>query len=123
MEKIYLDSEKYDEAVEAYRSKYGYDEMSDEEKEAFDMRLDKVIERKDDGGDPSKDTESIDNRSDSDKYRDEIKEKYGYDDLSDDQKRIFDERLDKLIDQETSESEDPDQSEKVLRRILDKKGG
>ena len=117
MEKDYLDSEMYDKAVKAYRSKYGYDTMSDEKKELFDMRLDKIIERKDDGGDSSKDTESVDNRSDSDKYRDEIKYKYGYDDLSDDQKQIFDERLDKLIDQETSEDEDPEQSEKVLRRI------
>lgn len=41
--KIYLSSEEYDTAVDAYRSQHGYDDMSDEEKEAFDERLDKVV--------------------------------------------------------------------------------
>ena len=43
MEKIYLNSEEYDAVVDAYRSKHGYDDMSDEEKEAFDEKLDKVV--------------------------------------------------------------------------------
>lgn len=46
MEKIYLNSEEYDTVVDAYRSRHGYDDMSDEEKEAFDERLDKVVEKK-----------------------------------------------------------------------------
>lgn len=125
MEKIYLNSEEYDAAVDAYRSQHGYDDMSDEEKEAFDERLDKVVAKKDDEADPSENTESteassdnesIDNRSDSDKLRDEFKSQYGYDDMSDEQKRTFDEKLDEVVGQEISEDEDPDQSEKVLRR-------
>lgn len=125
MEKIYLNSEEYDAAVDAYRSQHGYDDMSDEEKEAFDERLDKVVAKNDDGADPSEDTESTDdssdiesadNRSDSDKFRDELKSQYGYDDMSDEQKRAFDEKLDEVVGQETSEDEDPDQPEKVLRR-------
>ena len=125
MEKIYLNSEEYDAAVDAYRNKHGYDDMSDEEKEAFDERLDKVVGKKDDGSDPSDDDEStdasdnresVDNRSDADKLRDDLKNQYGYDDMSDEQKQAFDEKLDEVIGQETSEDEDPDQPEKVLRR-------
>lgn len=125
MEKIYLNSEEYDAAVDAYRNKHGYDDMSDEEKEAFDERLDKVVGKKDDGSDPSDDVEStdasdnresVDNRSDADKLRDDLKNQYGYDDMSDEQKQAFDEKLDEVIGQETSEDEDPDQPEKVLRR-------
>lgn len=122
MEKIYLNSEEYDTVVDAYRSRHGYDDMSDEEKEAFDERLDKVVEKKEDESDSSEDTdtsddsETVDNRSDSDKLRDELKSHYGYDDMSDEQKRAFDEKLDEVIGQESSEDEDPDQPEKILRR-------
>lgn len=125
MVKIYLNSEEFDVAVDAYRSKHGYDDMSDEEKEAFDERLDKVVGKKDDGSDSSDDvestdasdnSESVDNRSDSDKLRDDLKSQYGYDDMSDEQKQAFDEKLDEVIGQETAEDEDPDQPEKVLRR-------
>ena len=62
MEKIYLNSEEYDAAVNAYRNRHGYDDMSDEQKQAFD------------------------------------------------------EKLDEVVGQETSEDEEPDQPEKVLRR-------
>ena len=62
MEKIYLDAKEYDAVIDAYKNQHGYDDMSDEEKEAFDDRLDKVV------------------------------------------------------GQETNEDEDPDQPEKVLRR-------
>lgn len=116
MEKIYLNSEEYDAAVNAYRNRHGYDDMSDEEKEAFDERLDKVVAKKEDGIDPSEDTESVNNHSDSDKLRDELKSQYGYDDMSDEQKQAFDEKLDEVVGQETSEDEEPDQPEKVLRR-------
>lgn len=125
MKKIYLNSEEYDAAVDAYRSKHGYDDMSEEEKDAFDERLDKVLGKNDDGVDSSEDAdstdassdnESIDNRSESDKFRDELRSQYGYDDMSDEQKQAFDEKLDEVVGQETSEDEDPDQPEKVLRR-------
>ena len=85
-------------------------------------RLDKVVAKRDEETDSSEDAESadassdIDNRSDSDKLRDDLKRQYGYEDMSDDQKRAFDERLDEVVGQETNEDEDPDQPEKVLRR-------
>lgn len=125
MEKIYLNSEEYDTVVDAYRSQHGYDDMSDEEKETFDERLDKVVAKKDDETDPCEDTEStdassdtksVDNRSDLDKLRDELKSQYGYNDMSDEQKRAFDEKLDEVVGQETSEDEEPNQPEKVPRR-------
>ena len=125
MEKIYLNSKEYDTVVDAYRSQHGYDDMSNEEKEAFDERLDKVVGNIDDGSDPSDvvesteasdNRESVDNRSDADKLRDDLKNQYGYDDMSDEQKLAFDEKLDKVIGQETAEDEDPDQPEKVLKR-------
>ncbi len=43
MEKIYLNSEEHDTVVDAYRSRHGYDDMSDEQKRAFDEKLDEVI--------------------------------------------------------------------------------
>ncbi len=125
MGKIYLNSKEYDAAVDAYRSQYGYDDMSDEEKEAFDERLDKAVGKKEDGTDPfedtestdvSSDTESVDNCSDPDKLRDKLKSQYGYDDMSDEQKRAFDEVLDEVIGQETGEEGEPDPPEKVLRK-------
>lgn len=125
MEKIYLSSKEYDTVVDAYRSQHGYDDMSNEEKEVFDERLDKVVGKKDDGSDHSDDVEStdasdngesVDNRSDADKLRDDLKSQYGYDDMSDEQKQAFNEKLDEVIGQETAEDEDPDQPEKVLRR-------
>ncbi len=125
MEKIYLDAKEYDAVIDAYKNQHGYDDMSDEEKEAFDDRLDKVVAKRDEETDSSEDAESadtssdadsIDNRSDSDKLRDDLKRQYGYEDMSDDQKRAFDERLDEVVGPETNEDEDPDQPEKVLRR-------
>ena len=126
MAKIMLDPDEYDAAVEAYRDKYGYDDMSDEEKEAFDERLDQAVGRKEDDPDPSEDTDSkeeygdtdyADDRSDTDKFRDEMKSKYGYDDMSDEQKQDFDDKLDQVLGGDSSDGEEePDQHEKVLAR-------
>ena len=46
MEKIYLSPDEYTIVTESYRNKYGYDEMSDDEKAIFDERLSKVVEQK-----------------------------------------------------------------------------
>jgi len=43
MEKIYVNAEQYEAVAEAYREKSGYDDMSEEEKQAFDERLDQVL--------------------------------------------------------------------------------
>ena len=123
MEKIYLDEDKYDAVIDAYRSRHGYEDMSEEEKEAFDARVDKAVAKKDEEADPSENTDptdpsgntdGVDSRSDSDKLKDELRRHYGYENMSDDQKRIFDEKLDEVVEQETS---GPDQPEKVLRRV------
>lgn len=120
MEKMILNSNEYDAVAAAYRDKHGYDDMSDEEKEAFDRRLDQVLERADDEADPREDPESSDPaddpRTDSERLRDELKSHYGYDDMSDAQKQAFDEKLDEVMGTGSAEDDDPDQPEKVLRR-------
>lgn len=57
--------------------------------------------------------------SDRDKLRQELKDRYGYDEMSDEQKRAFDEKLDEVVGAEDSGDDDPGENEigaKVLRR-------
>lgn len=123
MEKLYLNPEEYRAVVAEYRSRYGYDEMSDEEKEAFDNRLDQVAAQTEgDGADAPDPSEASDSsggdRSDADQLRGELKRQYGYDGMSEEQKQAFDERLDEALGAESSGDEDPpEQPQKVLRRL------
>lgn len=122
MEKMKLSHDEYDAVVEKYREQNGYDDMSDDEKAAFDEKLDKVVECSDD----ENETEASDTTdspseatSDSDKLRQELKDRYGYDDMSDEQKQVFDEKLDEVVGAEDSGEDDPGENEigaKVLRR-------
>lgn len=122
MEKMKLSRDEYDAVVEKYREQNGYDDMSDDEKAAFDEKLDKVVECSDD----ENETEASDTTdspseatSDSDKLRQELKDRYGYDDMSDEQKQAFDEKLDEVVGAEDSGEDDPGENEigaKVLRR-------
>lgn len=122
MEKMKLSRDEYDAVVEKYREQNGYDDMSDDEKAAFDEKLDKVVECSDD----ENETEASDATdspseatSDSDKLRQELKDRYGYDDMSDEQKQAFDEKLDEVVGAEDSGEDDPGENEigaKVLRR-------
>lgn len=122
MEKMKLSRDEYDAVVEKYREQNGYDDMSDDEKVAFDEKLDKVVECSDD----ENETEASDTTdspseatSDSDKLRQELKDRYGYDDMSDEQKQAFDEKLDEVVGAEDSGEDDPGENEigaKVLRR-------
>lgn len=48
MEKMKLLHDEYDAIVEKYREQNGYDDMSDDEKAAFDEKLDQVVEYSDD---------------------------------------------------------------------------
>ena len=122
MEKMKLSRDEYDAVVEKYREQNGYDDMSDDEKAAFDEKLDKVVECSDD----ENETEASDTTdspseatSDSDKLRQELKDRYGYDDMSDEQKQVFDEKLDEVVGAEDSGEDDPGENEigaKVLRR-------
>ena len=122
MEKMKLSRDEYDAVVEKYREQNGYDEMSDDEKTAFDEKLDKVVECSD-GEDETETSETTDSpseaTSDRDKLRQELKDIYGYDEMSDEQKQAFDEKLDEVVGTEDSDEDDPGENEigaKVLRR-------
>ena len=122
MEKMKLSRNEYDAVVEKYREQNGYDEMSDEEKAAFDEKLDKVVEcsEVEKQLEESETTDSSsEETSDSDKLRSELKEKYGYDEMSDEQKQAVNEKLDEIVGTEDSGEDDPGDNEigaKVLRR-------
>ncbi len=114
MGKLYLSAQEYEAAVEAYRDKYGYDDMSDDEKAEFDERLDQAVGVREESGDR---TDSAEEKTDSEKLRDEMKEKYGYNDMSDDEKASFDEKLDEVFGAEDEGGDDSeDAPEKVLSR-------
>lgn len=122
MEKMKLSHDEYDAVVEKYREQNGYDDMSDDEKAAFDEKLDKVVECSDDE-DETETSETTDSpseaTSDSDKLRQELKDRYGYDEMSDEQKQALDEKLDEVVSAEDSGEDDPGENEigaKVLRR-------
>lgn len=122
MEKMKLSRNEYDAVVEKYREQNGYDEMSDDEKTAFDEKLDKVVECSDseDETETSGTTDSpSEATSDRDKLRQELKDRYGYDEMSEEQKQAFDEKLDEVVGTEDSGEDDPGENEigaKVLRR-------
>lgn len=122
MEKMKLSRDEYDAVVEKYREQNSYDDMSDDEKTAFDEKLDKVVECSDDE-DETEASETTDSpseeTSDSDKLRQELKDRYGYDEMSDEQKQAFDEKLDEVVGAEDSGEDDLGENEigaKVLRR-------
>lgn len=122
MEKMKLSRDEYDAVVEKYREQNGYDDMSDDEKAAFDEKLDKVVECSDDE-EETEESETTDSPSeeisDRDKLRQELKDRYGYDEMSDEQKQAFDEKLDEVVGAEDSGEDDPGENEigaKVLRR-------
>lgn len=122
MEKMKLSRAEYDAVVEKYREQNGYNEMSDDEKTAFDEKLDKVVECSD-GEDETETSETTDSpseaTSDRDKLRQELKDRYGYDEMSDEQKQAFDEKLDEIVGTDDSGEDDPGENEigaKVLRR-------
>lgn len=122
MEKMKFSHDEYDAVVEKYREQNGYDNMSDDEKAAFDEKLDKVVECSDDE-EETEESETTDSpseeTSDRDKLRQELKDRYGYDEMSDEQKQAFDEKLDEVVGAEDSGEDNPEENEigaKVLRR-------
>lgn len=122
MEKMKLSREEYDAVIEKYREQNEYDDMSDDEKAEFDEKLDKVVECSEDKDD-TESSEAADSTSeaasDRDKLREDLKAQYGYDDMSDEQKTAFDEKLDKIVGAEDSSEEDPGENEigaRALRR-------
>lgn len=121
MEKMKLSRDEYDAVVKKYREQNGYDDMSDDEKAAFDEKVDKVVEcsNDEDETETSEVTDSLSEAtSDRDKLRQKLKDRYGYDEMSDEQKRAFDEKLDEVVGAEGSGEDDPGENEigaKVLK--------
>lgn len=122
MEKMKLSRDEYNAVVEKYREQNGYDDMSDDEKAAFDEKLDKVVECSD-NEDETEISETTDSPSEAtsnrDKLRQELKDRYGYDEMSDEQKQAFDEKPDEVVGADDSGEGDPGENEigaKVLRR-------
>lgn len=117
-EKRYLSQKDYDRVVADVKEKQDYEHMSDAQKERIDKAIDDHVGLKDE---KTEKTDSVDNRSDIDKYKDNMKQQWGYEKMSDEQKENFDHNLDKYIEQQTagdSGDEDHDKPEKVLRRRM-----
>ena len=114
-----IPKEEYDDFRSRIEERYGYENMSDEERAHFDSIIDQVavVDDPSEETDPSGDGESVDDRSDLDKLKDELRSCYGYDDMSDDQRQAFDEKLDEAVGVETPEDEDPDPPEKVKVKV------
>lgn len=102
--------EQYEQLKETYREQKGYDDMTDEEQEAFDEKLDQAMselyEVSDD--DDSEQTESNDLGEkektevfgdDIEQIKTEVRDRYGYDEMSDHEKAAFDEQLDQYCDE------------------------
>lgn len=112
MEKLYLPQEEYEAAVAEYRSRNGYDDMTDEEKDRFDEKLDRAV-----GVRESEETEAAEPADDAERLRGEMKEKYGYDDMSEEEKESFDRKLDEVFGTEAEDTGDSDDiPQKVLTR-------
>ena len=121
MEKIMLDKEAYVQAVAEYRSRYGYEDMSQDEKIEFDQKLDKVVGIKE--GEETDQTESTDDddSDDTENFRKEMRDKYGYDDMSDEEKADFDGKLDSVLgsnESETVEAMDDEEVDAPVRRLV-----
>lgn len=120
MEKIMLDKEAYVQAVAEYRSRYGYEDMSQDEKIEFDQKLDKVVGIKE--GEETDQTESTDgdDSDDTENFRKEMRDKYGYDDMSDEEKADFDGKLDSVLgtnETEQVETMDDEEIDAPVRKL------
>lgn len=116
MEKLYLPHEEYEAAVEEYRSRSGYDDMTDEEKELFDEKLDRAV-----GVRETDETEAADapeRTDDAERLRGEMKQKYGYDDMSEAEKESFDQKFNEVFG---TEVEDADDSDDIPQKVLTKR--
>lgn len=101
---------------ETLRNHYGYDDMSDERKESFDRILDDELN---DRAQTSVDVPSEVVQSETDKFKNELRERYGYDDMSDEQKADFDKAMSKeLGTDETDSDEGTDDPEPPARRLV-----
>lgn len=121
MERIMLDKDAYVQAIAEYRSRYGYEDMTQDEKIEFDQKLDKAVGLKEDSTEDQ--TEGTDG-SDSDEtenYRKEMREKYGYDEMTDEQKADFDGKLDAVLgvnDGDSVEAVDDEEVDPPVRKLV-----
>lgn len=123
---IKITQEQYDQL----KVEKGYEDMTEEEKERFDKAMDELFEV-DDSDSDSEQTETTEigdkkmvlSRDEVEDKKTEMRDSYGYDEMSEEQQEAFDEKLDQfyednfdVIDDE-KEQDKADEGEKVKKLI------
>lgn len=110
--------EEYEQIKDYYREQKGYDDMTDDEKVAFDEQLDKAMSElyEVDDSDDSDQTDTNEKTEatgdDVEMIKSEIRDRYGYEGMSEDEQEAFDEQLDQYCD-ETFEVTDENEEDKT----------
>lgn len=116
--------EQYEQIKEYYREQKGYEDMSDEEKAEFDANLDKAMSDLYEVDDSESDDDQTDNaemgekkmelsENEMEKVKGDLRERYEYDDMSDEDKATFDEQLEQYCDENFDVVEDDKEQDKV----------
>lgn len=116
--------EQYEQIKEYYREQKGYEDMSDDEKAEFDANLDKAMSDlyevdESEGDDDQTDNAEIGEKkmelseTEMDKVKGDLRERYGYDEMSDEDKATFDEQLEQYCDDNFDVVEDDKEQDKV----------
>lgn len=116
--------EQYEQIKEYYREQKGYEDMSDDEKAEFDTNLDKAMSDlyevdESEGDDDQTDNAEIGEKkmelseTEMDKVKGDLRERYGYDEMSDEDKVTFDEQLEQYCDDNFDVVEDDKEQDKV----------
>lgn len=116
--------EQYEQIKEYYREQKGYEDMSDDEKVEFDANLDKAMLDLYEVDESEGDDDQTDNaemgekkmelsETEMDKVKGNLRERYGYDEMSDEDKATFDERLEQYCDDNFDVVEDDKEQDKV----------
>ena len=126
-----ISQEEYDAIKDYYRKDKGYDDLSEDEKEEFDRKLDVALSEiyevgENDGDNDSDETETSDygeKANGSDKItltesqlsdiKNRVRKDNGYDDMSDDEKEAFDEKLDQICSESYEVVEDENENDKA----------
>lgn len=116
--------EQYEQIKEYYREQKGYEDMSDDEKAEFDANLDKAVSDLYEVGESEGDDDQTDNaeigekkmelsETEMDKVKGDLRERYDYDEMSDEDKATFDEQLEQYCDDNFDVVEDDKEQDKV----------
>ncbi len=116
--------EQYEQIKDYYREQKGYEDMSDDEKNEFDTNLDKAMSDLYEVDASESDDDQTDNaekgekkmelsETEMDKVKGNLRERYGYDDMSDEDKATFDEQLEQYCDDNFDVVEDDKEQDKV----------